>query len=136
MSGIVKALTCVLGVLAVVACLATVGIIGYSMTSTEDNNTMETAQNRETETPPPLPTEVPAVPTTAPDVSPTPEDNRTPAPVQNVREMLDHVHDYEESVEKKATCSVQGKLNMLVAAAILIMWTLCQQDMCRTIGRS
>lgn len=110
MSGIVKALTCVLGVLAVVACLATVGIIGYSMTSTEDNNTMETAQNRETETPPPLPTEVPAVPTTAPDVSPTPEDNRTPAPVQNVREMLDHVHDYEESVEKKATCYSAGKI--------------------------
>ena len=110
MSGIVKALTCVLGVLAVVACLATVGIIGYSMTNTEDNNTMETAQNRETETPPPLPTEVPAVPTTAPDVSPTPEDNRTPAPVQNVREMLDHVHDYEESVEKKATCYSAGKI--------------------------
>ena len=32
MSGLVKVLTGLLGVMAVVACLATIGIIGYSMT--------------------------------------------------------------------------------------------------------
>lgn len=32
MNGLIKALTCILGVLAVVACLATIGIIGYTMT--------------------------------------------------------------------------------------------------------
>ena len=45
MNAIVKVLTGILAVLAVVACLATVGIIGYSMIRPEDDE--ETVQNVE-----------------------------------------------------------------------------------------
>ena len=47
MNGIVKVLTCILGVLAVVACLATVGIIGYSFTGAADQKQIEASQNQD-----------------------------------------------------------------------------------------
>ncbi len=109
MNGIVKVLTGVLGVLAIVACIATAVIIGYSMTNQEDNREV-TAQ-----TSPEAPAEVAeqveqtpqAVPTQTPEISPEPEAARTPSPVTV---SADHTHDYEESVDKKATCYQAGRV--------------------------
>lgn len=104
MNGILKVLTCILGALAVIACLATVGILGYSMinpgkqpaiatTKTEqspasDNAGDGTGANQV------LPTEIPSV---------TPGQTATPTD-------LNHVHDYKEQTIKKATCNEAGQI--------------------------
>lgn len=118
MNAIVKVLTGVLAVLAVVACLATVGILGYSMIRPEDDE--ETVQNTEEPRQDEGGEEEPAdvgqspVPTTVPEEQsenvsePTPLVSATPAK-QSV-DLANHVHDYEESVETKATCYRAGRL--------------------------
>ena len=117
MNAIVKVLTGVLAVLAVVACLATVGILGYSMIRPQDDE--ETVQNMEE----PRQDEAgenaadagqQPVPTTVPEgqsgnaSAPTPLVNATP--VNHGTTPANHVHDYEESIETKATCYRAGRL--------------------------
>ena len=123
MNGIVKVLTCILGVLAVVACLATVGIIGYSFTGASDQKNIQTSQSQDEPQNIVVNTileegqqenEV-AVPTEAPEGTENTESGKgdkvkTPEPSKTVADMENHVHDYEESVEKKATCYSAGKI--------------------------
>lgn len=108
MNGIVKVLTGILGILAVIACLATVGIVGYSLVGGGNDNRVETAQREEEQGP----AEDLAVPTQVPEEAPDsdPEPDKTPAPLADLRSSLSHVHDYEESLEKKATCYSAGKI--------------------------
>lgn len=102
MSGLVKVLTGILGVMAVVACLATVGIIGYSMTGAGSQKNADAL-------PTPDQTQVSAVPTQAPEEaepSQSAEPTQTPRPIGNT----DHIHDYEESLVKRATCYSAGRI--------------------------
>lgn len=108
MSGIVKVLTGIFGVIAVIACLGTIGIIGYSTLKSDDGEDVETVQETW------YPTPVPAVPTAVPTQSPSPESEGgmgiIPMPVINKASDPDHTHDYEESIEKNATCYSAGKI--------------------------
>lgn len=117
MNAIVKVLTGVLAVLAVVACLATVGILGYSMIRPQDDE--ETVQNMEEPRQDEAGENVAdagqqPVPTTVPEgqsgnaSAPTPLVNATP--VNYGTTPANHVHDYEESIETKATCYRAGRL--------------------------
>lgn len=106
MKGFVKFLTGILGVLAAIACLATIGIIGYSimnpgatlkgenpkMSAQPTGDSLEEAQVDEDLIP---------VPTATPVGSDT---NQVPV------DLSDHVHDYKESILKKATCYEPGRL--------------------------
>ena len=104
MSGIVKVLTAILGIMAVIACLATVGIIGYSMLDGEKENT---------ETPIIVQVQQP-VTDPVPSATPTPE-NHVEGELTVPIDLSGHVHDYVESVEKKATCYSAGKLRYTCA---------------------
>lgn len=97
MNGIIKVLTAILGVLAVVACLATVGIVGYSMLGGDKENTETTIIVQQVQ-----PTEAPA-PSEEPEIG---EYTDGEVPVN----LSDHIHDYEVLVEKKATCYSAGRL--------------------------
>lgn len=109
MSGLVKVLTGILGVMAVVACLATVGIIGYSMVGGGDSKDAQTAASPADDNQEqlilvtPVPTQMPEVEEPSPDAEPT----QVPRPVT---EDADHIHDYEETLVKKATCYSAGKI--------------------------
>ena len=106
MNGIVKVLTGILGVLAVIACLATVGIVGYSLIGGgNDKNDIETVQREEAE-----PAEASAVPTQIPEVSADSDTETAAQPLDKLRDVLNHVHDYEESVEKQANCYSAGRV--------------------------
>ncbi len=104
MNGALKVLTCILGALAVIACLATVGILGYSMINPGTQQTTGKGKidqlpenvvvNGDTETSQAVPTEMPSV---------TPGQTTTPTD-------LNHVHDYKEQVIKKATCYEAGQI--------------------------
>lgn len=104
MNGVLKVLTCILGALAVIACLATVGILGYSMINPGTQQTTDKGKidqlpdkvvvNGDTETSQAVPTEMPSV---------TPGQTTTPTD-------LNHVHDYKEQVIKKATCYEAGQI--------------------------
>ncbi len=110
MSGIVKVLTGILGVVAVVACLGTIGIIGYSMAGADKKEETEVSGEAQ-----PAPTDILAVPTALPTQAPSPEPEQTPKeeptplPLIPVPD-LNHVHDYEESIEKNATCYSAGQV--------------------------
>ena len=123
MNGIVKVLTCILGVLAVVACLATVGIIGYSFTGAADQKQIEASQNQDkpqemvvnTVTAENPSGDEQTVPTKAPEAVAETEneaggEGQTPEPLKAEIDLATHVHDYEESVEKKATCYSAGRI--------------------------
>lgn len=111
MSGLMKVMTCILGALAVVACLATIGIVGYSMTGAGNREKAQTAE----------PTveavawdaEEPAVivPTTAP-VGEDVQEVSSVQPTQIPRPVADgdHVHDYKEEVILNATCYRAGRV--------------------------
>lgn len=104
MNGIVKVLTGILAIVAVAACITTVVIIGYSMTSQDEEGRETTAQT----SPPPV--EDSAEQTPVPEQTPqTPaaEPTQTPAPVEGAAE---HTHDYAETVDKKATCYRAGRI--------------------------
>lgn len=105
MSGIVKVLTGILGVMAVIACLATIGIIGYSLTGAGDNS-KQTSQKVDESTD----SQPSVVPTAAPDAAVSLAVSETPAPVAAVSNLENHVHDYKETVEEKATCYKSGRL--------------------------
>lgn len=105
MSGIVKVLTGILGVMAVVACLATIGIIGYSFIGAGDDEEL-TAQSTEE-----LLQSQQEVPTMVPEAASASDASETPSPIAVVSS--DHVHDYEETVEVKATCYQSGRLKYI-----------------------
>ena len=100
MSGIVKVLTAILGIMAVIACLATVGIIGYSMLNDKSENTETTIIVQQVS-----PSAEP-VPSATPEVT---EGEEIPTA------LLGHVHDYEVWTEKKATCYSAGRLKYICA---------------------
>lgn len=107
MNGLMKVLTGILGVMAVVACLATVGIIGYSMAGGGGSKDAQTAASPAADSQEqlitPVPTQKPEVEEPSPDAEPTQE----PRPVAGD---TDHVHDYKETLEKKATCYSAGRI--------------------------
>ncbi len=106
MNGIMKVLTCILGALAVVACIATVGIIGYSMTGAgEEKNTAVSADEVQENQISPIPTQVPD----SDNEEANQEENGTVSTPQPIGDD-GHVHDFEETVEKKATCYSAGRL--------------------------
>lgn len=113
MNGIVKVLTGILGVLAVAACITTAVIIGYSMTRQDEGaeaaaavTPSDAGEGQETEEEA-LAAATAAVPTQAPEVSAAPEAVQTPSPTAL---STDHTHDYEETVDKKATCYQAGRV--------------------------
>ncbi len=103
MKGLVKVLTGILGVLAVVACLATVGVIIYTMTGAggSSNNTQAVLEDST-----PQPETVPEDMVTEGTVSVGDEITGVTPEVADPS----HVHDYTESVDKKATCYQAGRL--------------------------
>lgn len=96
MNGIVKVLTAILGIMAVIACLATVGIIGYSMLGGGNENTETTVIVQQVQ-PDALAT---------PSASPEAEADSYEVPT----DLSGHVHNYEATVDKKATCYSAGRL--------------------------
>lgn len=118
MNGILKVLTAILGALAVIACLATIGIVGYSMT-----NNSNTSQNNHTKgQPDTIPSDVAfdgdgnlvvqasAVPTMTPESDGSTDAGTIPAPTPASTDVSNHVHDYQETVVKKATCYSAGQM--------------------------
>lgn len=117
MNGILKVLTAILGVLAVIACLATIGIVGYSMTNTSQNNHTDTRGQTDS-----LPSDVTidsngnlvvqasAVPTMTPETDGSASTDQVPAPTPASTDVGNHVHDYQETVVKKATCYAAGQI--------------------------
>lgn len=102
MNTLFKALSGILAVLAVVACLATIGIIAYSVM---DSNSQNKVQQTVAETNQDAAAQMTALP--ALEL----EENRQEAPaITNMPVSADHTHDYKESVETKATCRNTGRL--------------------------
>ncbi len=114
MSGLMKVMTCILGVLAVVACLATIGILGYSMSGAGSN------KNTETEKWPPDTLQTSnqgpaAVPTTVPDSGQGTQENKQPEGIAlpdlpKLTGNEEHTHDYKEEIVTRATCYRAGKI--------------------------
>lgn len=101
MGNFVKVLTGILGVLAVVACLTTIGVIGYALVGAGSGNGQDdTAVEAQVQ-----PTQAP-VPTDIPESADGTGDETKNQPVS----LGEHVHDYVESVEQKATCYQAGRL--------------------------
>lgn len=104
MSGLMKVLTGILGVMAVVACLATIGIIGYSMTGAGSEKNAAAAASPMTDQ-----VLITAVPEQTPGEeapSESAEPVQTPRPIGNA----DHIHDYVETMVKRATCYSAGRI--------------------------
>ncbi len=110
MNALMKILTSILGILAVVACLATTGIIIYSMTGAGGNyNGSQTVWEE---------------PSAAPDAEASPAGQVPEDMVSGENEGTDvtpealdstHVHDYKEAIDKKATCYQAGRLKYTCA---------------------
>lgn len=109
MNGILKVLTAILGVLAVIACLATIGIVGYSMTNNE-NTTPNNHTNTNTNTNGNLVVQASAVPTMTPEADSSASPDEVPTPTPASTDVSNHVHDYQETVVKKATCYSAGQM--------------------------
>ena len=109
MNGILKVLTAILGVLAVIACLATIGIVGYSMTN-NGNTTPNNHTNTNTNTNENLVVQASAVPTMTPETDSSASPDEVPTPTPASTDVSNHVHDYQESVVKKATCYSAGQM--------------------------
>ena len=116
MGSVMKVLTGILGVLAVIACLATIGIIGYTVIGGSgsqkmaDNVKPDSTQEADIADAPSLA----PVPTILPDqtgsTDQTPSDLSGDTEKHSPSTATDHVHDYKETVEKKATCYQAGRL--------------------------
>lgn len=109
MNGILKVLTAILGVLAVIACLATIGIVGYSMTN-NGNTTPNNHTNTNTNTNGNLVVQASAVPTMTPEADSSASPDEVPTPTPASIDVSNHVHDYQETVVKKATCYSAGQM--------------------------
>lgn len=108
MNGFMKALTALLGAIAVIACIATVGILGYSFISNDsaNNKTAKALTEGDFEK---LPDDVilaSPVPTVAPSIS----DSTGQEPVS-----VDpnHIHDYKTNIITKATCLESGQIEYI-----------------------
>ena len=109
MNGILKVLTAILGVLAVIACLATIGIVGYSMTN-NGNTTPNNHTNTNTNTNGNLVVQASAVPTMTPEADSSASPDEVPTPTPASTDVSNHVHDYQETGVKKATCYSAGQM--------------------------
>lgn len=99
MGNLVKVLTGILGVLAVIACLTTIGVIGYSLSGAGDvqtDNSIKTVEKVQEHS------DEEAVPGATPDS----DEETKNQPVS----LAGHTHDYKESVNRKATCYQAGRL--------------------------
>ena len=117
MNGMLKVLTAILGVLAVVACLATIGIVGYSMTNNDTSQNSNTKGQTDS-----LPSDVTidsngnlvvqasAVPTMTPETDGSASTDQVPTPTPASADVSNHAHDYQETVVKKATCYAAGQI--------------------------
>lgn len=107
MSGLMKVMTCILGVLAVVACLATIGIVGYSMSGAGSRDNAQTAEDTEDvwNTAAAVPTQIP----TSGQGDREPESISLPD-LPKLTGQEEHVHDYKEEVVTGATCYRAGKI--------------------------
>lgn len=104
MNTLMKILTGILGILAVIACVATIGIIGYSMAGGSfDKNDSSNEQKQEV-----MVQATPSVENMDVDWAAVPTE--TPRKADLVVTDPDHVHDYEEEIEKKPTCYRAGRL--------------------------
>lgn len=112
MNGFVKGLTGILGVLAVIACLGTVGILGYSFLGWGKDNTANSAPKTNPETGLPEDQIVMAVmPTSTPESGQDATDSDEPVPTPiSLAFDPSHVHDYQATVIKKATCMEAGQI--------------------------
>ncbi|MBQ9928468.1 MAG: hypothetical protein IJO65_10875 [Lachnospiraceae bacterium] len=113
MNTLMKVLTTVLGVLAVIACVATIGIIGYSMSdgNTEKDAVKETDKKVEKVAAKDAVTQQEE----KQDVIVVAPSGQQPTPLvapnaANSTTDPDHIHDYEEEIEQKATCYQAGRL--------------------------
>lgn len=99
MENILKVLTGILGILAVIVCLTTIGLVGFSMAggniewAAADIEGVEKLEKYAEEE---------ATPTIVPDSG-----NEV---VKQPVSFTEHVHDYEESTDRKATCYQPGRL--------------------------
>lgn len=102
MGNLIKILTGILGILAVIACLTTVGVIGYTLSGAGGKNTQTAGSQEETRE---APSEAPT-----PSASPESENQDGEEPALAPVNLAGHTHDYKESVEEKATCYQAGRL--------------------------
>lgn len=104
MGNLVKMLTGILGILAVIACLTTIGIIGYTLSGGGgDNKQTMNAVTQTKDQPSPAQENVPV---STPENGDETEGEATKQPVN----LEDHVHNYEETMDRKATCYQAGRL--------------------------
>lgn len=97
MNSVIKILTSILGIMAVAACLATIGIIGYSLLGGETDNAE-------------APIIVQVQPTEVPVLSETPQPEESVIKEPVLEDLSEHIHDYEVEVEVSATCYRAGRL--------------------------
>lgn len=108
MNGFVKALTGILGILAVIACLGTVGIIGYSFLGGSKDSPKNNAVENDPNTGLPVDQIVIAA---TPAATPESEESEGPIPTPiSLAFDPNHVHDYQPTVIKKATCLEAGQI--------------------------
>ena len=103
MSGLIKGLTAILGIIAVLACIATVGIIGYSFVGGGSNNKKNNVNDDNAIE---LALEAQATPSAEPEADPNA--TITPQPI-----LEGHVHDYQPVIIKKATCTESGEIEYI-----------------------
>lgn len=106
MNGFLKVITAIMGVLAVLTCLATIGIVGYAMMNLDKDDTspdQETVQIEASAVPTELPADFEEETQEGEEVT---EPSALPTPVS----FEDHVHDYKETVVRKATCYRAGQI--------------------------
>lgn len=103
MSGFGKAITALLGIVAVLACLTTVGIIGYTAIKGGFDEQPATVADNQQQLPPDEVVTVSPVPTGEPTADPH---------AFYVPTVIDpnHVHNYSEKVLKTATCTEAGQI--------------------------
>lgn len=102
MSGFGKAITAILGIIAVIACLGTIAIIGYSFMNKDNSGSTKRIVKQE-EPHDEIVELAQATPTSTPEV----DENVAVVPLA-----IDpnHVHDYKPVVLKKATCYEAGQI--------------------------
>lgn len=98
MENVLKVLTGILGILAVIVCLATIGVVGFSLAGGSIERPVSNTEDAEE---PEIYNEAEATPTIVPDS----DDEIENQPVS----IMEHVHDYKESTDRKATCYQAGR---------------------------
>lgn len=94
MGGVFKALNSIMGVLAIVVCLAATGVIVYSSLNPKMGGSSPLAAS-----------------TGSPDISVSPDVAATPSEAPSTTP--GHIHDYQETVDLQATCLAGGRLRFI-----------------------